>query len=57
MPARKNDQGYDCPQQRQKHVPLRIPDVSLGAQELITQIRRDEDRHPPLDEFVERADS
>jgi hypothetical protein len=38
------------------HVPVRIPDVALGAEELVAALGVEDQRRPPLDELPEGAD-
>src|SRR5262249_24865285 len=45
----------DCPDEREEHVPLRIPWVALGPEKRLRGGAGGE-RRPPLDEFVEGAD-
>src|SRR5688572_28294580 len=55
MPSRKEDLREERAAQRDEHVPLRVPDVSLRAEEGFgggARARGD----PPLDELVQRAD-
>ena len=54
MPAGKQNLRTYRSKQCQKHVPLRVPDVTLRAQERFGRLAADEGR-PPFDEFIGRA--
>ena len=53
--SRKRDQGNDRPDERHEHIPLTIPDIPLGSQELTGRLPQGE-RDPPLDQFIEGAE-
>ena len=55
MPAIQQQLGQYRADQRQKQVPLRVPDIALRGEKLIG-IRADQQRRPSFDQFVKRAD-
>jgi putative lipoic acid-binding regulatory protein len=55
MPAAQQQLRGKRAGQREKHVPLGVPDVALGGEKLV-RVGTDQQRRPPFDQFVERAD-
>jgi len=51
----EHNHAQGCPGERQKHVPLGIPDIPLGSQELIGRFPQNESA-PPFKQFIEGAE-
>ncbi len=51
----EHNQGQGCPDQRQEHVSLGIPNIPLGAQELACRLPQDKGA-PPFEQFVDGAE-
>ena len=55
MKAGQQRQGRHGTHKSHKHVPLRVPNISLSSKKFIRRLSQSE-RRPPLDEFIEDAD-